>query len=133
MSFIKFPFFWGKKSINNRWQANMSCQESISLISLDSIILSTISRHNWQHLDTLYSYNTVPFNLHKKLSSSGIVKNLFVFKSSYMMMRCGGWGFKRVSKIKATKLNPSLFLCLSQARIWIVNTICHGLFYVQHF
>jgi hypothetical protein len=24
-------------------------------------------------------------------------------------------------------------LCLSQARIWIVNTICHGLFYVQHF
>jgi hypothetical protein len=29
--------------------------------------------------------------------------------------------------------NPALLLCLSEARIWIPNLICHGLFYVQWF
>jgi len=29
------------------------------------------------------------------------------------------------------RFNPTTFLCLSQARSWIYNIICHGLFCVQ--
>ena len=35
------------------------------------------------------------------------------------------------SFLKITQLLPATFLCLSQARIWISNVKCHGLFYVQ--